>query len=142
MNAANTNVLLNRLSVIHSRSLPVYLTYAVPFIGANDGQVKEALDHIATDNLRMADRLGELLLANGADVDPGEFPMYFTGYHDLSCDFLLTKMIDRQQRDITVIEDCVSRLNLAPLAKATAEEALGEAKGHLDSLEELTASRV
>ena len=63
--------------------------------------------------------------------------MLYTAWHDVSFDFVLDKMIDKQRQDITAIEECVEQLTLAPLAKSVAEEALGAAKGHLESLEEL-----
>jgi hypothetical protein len=39
---------------------------------------------------------------------------------------------------VAAIEQLVERLQTAPAAKAIAEEALGMAKGHLDTLRELT----
>ncbi|HRX80376.1 MAG TPA: hypothetical protein P5307_14995, partial [Pirellulaceae bacterium] len=62
---------------------------------------------------------------------------YYTGYHDLSFDFLLNEIIKEQKEDIATIESVVSKLSLVPLAKALAEETLGAAKGHLESLVEL-----
>jgi hypothetical protein len=49
-------------------------------------------------------------------------------------------MIQYQERDIDLISDCVEQLNGAPMAKAIAEESLGAARAHLDSLNELLAS--
>ena len=137
MNAVDTNAVLNRLSVIHNRSIPTYLSYAGPWIARRAGNASDTLSAIAADHRRTVDRLGEMIMESGGDVDPGEFPMLYTAWHDVSFDFVLDKMIDKQRQDITAIEECVEQLTLAPLAKSVAEEALGAAKGHLESLEEL-----
>ena len=137
MNAANTIEVLNRLLVIHHRSLPMYLSYAAPWQTQRDQAAREVLDHIVADQKQMVDRIGELVLERDGDVEHGEFPMYFTGLHDLSFDYLVRRMIADQNRDVAAIEQCVDQLESDPLAKALAQECLGAAKGHLDSLEEL-----
>ncbi len=63
--------------------------------------------------------------------------MAFTDTHDLSLDYLLTEMAYYQKQDIAAIERCVADLAGDPEARALAEEALGNARGHLASLEEL-----
>jgi hypothetical protein len=49
----------------------------------------------------------------------------------------LEKLIEHQKNAIEEISDCADQLRLAPSAQAIAQEALGEAKAHLKSLEEL-----
>ena len=90
---------------------------------------------------RIADQLGEMILNNGGEVLPGEFPIEFTGLHDLSAAYLLGIIIDHQEKDIAAIQDCVNQLEADPFAQALAEESLGAAKGHLDSLQELVATQ-
>lgn len=133
----STNEVLNRLLFLHSRSLPIYLTYAAPYWHGGDEVSKETLEAIAANQRYMADRVGEMIVEHNGVTEFGEFPMVFTGYHDLGFGFLLNQLIARQKREIAAIEWCVEQLRLAPLAKALAEEALGAAKGHLESLEEL-----
>ena len=82
-----------------------------------------------------------MILYYGGDVLPGVFPFEFTGLVDLSADYLLGIIIDHQEKDIAVIQDCVNQLEADPLAQALAEESLGAAKGHLDSLQELVATQ-
>ena len=48
MNSVDTNAVLNRLRVIHNRSLPTYLTYAVPWSHAGD-EAAEDLFVLAAD---------------------------------------------------------------------------------------------
>ncbi len=137
MNAANTNDILNRLLIVHFRSLPHYLHYATPSWHQGDETARDTLQVITDDQLRTVDRLGEMILENDGTVEYGVFPMLFTSYHDLDFSYLLNKLVDRQKKDIRAIEACVEMLTFAPMAKAVAEECLGAAKGHLDSLEDL-----
>ncbi len=138
MASAETINALNRLYAIYYRSLPMYLGYAKPYSLRGDEQSRETLNHIVADQKAMVERIGEMLLEMNAQTYEGEFPMEFTGYHDLSYEYLVRRMIDRQKIDIALIQQCADRLNTAPLAKALADEALGMAKGHLENLEELT----
>ncbi len=142
MASAETINALNRLYAIHYRSLPMYLGYAKPYALRGDEQARETLNHIVADQKAMVERIGEMILDMDAQMHEGEFPMEFTGYHDLTYDYLVQRMIDRQKIDIALIEQCADRLNTNPLAKALADEALGLAKGHLENLEELTQKAV
>lgn len=141
MNARpDTNAVLNKLLILHNRSLPEYLAFAPPWHLRNNGPFLDVLTNVVTLQKAMVDRIGSLLLANGVAPDYGEFPMSFTALHDLSPEFLLKKMVERQETEILYIEKCVSLLSMAPYAQAVAQEALGEAKGHLAALKEVTAS--
>jgi hypothetical protein len=99
--------------------------------------VRETLAYVVTAQTAMAERIGEFLWESGQPVDFGEFPLAYTALHDLSCDYLLRKLLEAQTRMVAEIQECVEALRLAPLAQTLAQEALGEAKGHLDSLREL-----
>lgn len=138
--SVETNAVLNRLSVIHSRSLAMYLSYAAPWSAESNGAA-DTLKAIVADQKRIADRVGEMIVESNGDVDPGAFPMRFTSLHDLSFRFLLDKLIEHQKRDIVAIEQCTAQLTTAPLAKAVAQDALGAAKAHLESLKELQQPR-
>lgn len=138
MASMTTVDVLNRLYAIHQRSLPIYLSYAKPWSLGDDDRALGVLAEIVADQKLTIDRFATLILDHNGDVEPGEFPMSFTGLHDLSVDYLVQQMIEHQQRDIAAIERSVGQLRMAPLAKALAEESLGAAKAHLDSLVELT----
>lgn len=139
MSSPSTNDILNRLQILHSRSLPMYLSYAPPHGLERHPRFKEVLEAIVASQQMMTDRLCTFILENHGTIDPGEFPMTFTGYHDLSVDFLRKLVTDRQRKEILHIEKCVELLKLSPFAQALAQEALGESKAHLRSLEELAA---
>ncbi len=133
MSPPSTTEILNRLLVLHMRSLPMYLSYAPPYEFAR-------LDQIVEDHKRTVDRLGTLILDSGGTIDYGEFPMSFTSLHDLSLSYLIKLLIERQQKQIVVCEKLADQLGMAPYAQAAAREVVGEAKGHLENLQELQAS--
>jgi hypothetical protein len=140
MSPPSTTDILNRLLVLHMRSLPMYLGYAPPYQLYQNAKAKTVLDQIVDDQKRTIDRLGKMILDNNGTVDYGEFPMSFTSLHDLSLPYLLKILIERQQRSITACEKLADSLSMAPYAQAAAREIVGEAKGHLENLQELQAS--
>lgn len=137
MNHIRTTKVLNRLVAIHYRSLSMYLADARPWTQRGDEAARDVLIQIAADQTAAVDRLGQMILEEGDSVDLGEYPMDFTGQHDLSMEYLLGSLILHQREDVAAIDECVQLLNHDPLAKAVAQETLGEAKGHLESLQEL-----
>jgi len=141
MDSANTNDVLNRLYAIHNRSLPKYISYARPWPEAGTEEAWKTIELIVADQLRTIERLGEMLDARSFNVAAGEYPMSYTGLNDLSIEYLTERMIEQQKRDISSIEQCVEQLSLAPMAQTLAKESLGAAKGHLDSLIELTETK-
>lgn len=128
---------LNRLYVAHARSLPSYLSYAMPWLASTDARAWETVVQVAVDQRRMADRLGEMIMDLGGAVDPGEYPLKYTALHDLSFEYLLGKVIEGQTQLVPQLQAGAEQLTLVPLARSLAEEAVGEAKGHLESLREL-----
>jgi hypothetical protein len=138
MSTSDTLELLNRLLIVHHRSLAAYLTYAVPWIATGKEDTGALIASIGLQNKQMADRIGGMVLESHGRVEYGHFPMTFTSLHDVSADYLLTLLLPRQQRLIQVIESIVDDLRLAPVAQALAQEALGEAKAHLDQLTEVS----
>jgi hypothetical protein len=140
MSPPSTTEILNRLLVLHMRSLSMYLGFAPPYQLYQNAKAKAALDQIVEDQKRTIDRLGKLILDNNGTVDYGEFPMSFTSLHDLSLPYLLKLLIERQQRSIVACEKLADALGMAPYAQAAAREIVGEAKGHLENLQELQTS--
>jgi hypothetical protein len=137
MASPDVNDILSRLLAIHYRSLPMYLSYAPPWRAYGQEEAERMMQRIVADQQRMVDRLGQMILDNGGSVSYGEFPMRFTAYHDVSFDFLLKILIERQQREVDVVEKYADLLSGSPVAQALAQEALGEAKAHLDMLADL-----
>jgi len=136
MQALYSNEALNRLLVIHHRSLSMYVSDARPWVG-NNGRATESLEvlaAIAKDHRQLVDEIGEMLIDRNWPIQYGEYPLQFTAYHDVSLDFLLERLTEHQRRDIAGIEHCADRLKQDPLAHAVAQRALGSAKAHLENL--------
>jgi hypothetical protein len=136
MTEPTTNEILNRLLILHSRSLAMYLNYARPWALQAHPKSLAVLEQMVADHEDTVDRLAGMILETGP-IDSGEFPIIFTGWHDLSVEWLVDKLIERQKKTITMIEKLVSQLALAPYAQAVAKETLGQAKGHLENLQEV-----
>lgn len=137
MIARETNEVLNRLLALHCHSLPMYLSFSMPSLLRGDDRASQTFAAIVADQKRVVETIGEAIVEGEGRVSMGEFPMSFTSLHDLSFDFLLRKMIEHQQRMVREISRCVQELQTAPRYAALASEALGLAKGHLESLTEL-----
>jgi len=133
----STTYILNQLLAIVGRSFPQYLQYSRPYIPPGREDVLETLNGIVTDQNRLADRISQMIIDADDVPRPGGFPMEYTDKHDLGIDYLIRVAIEYQKQDIELIQSLIEALQLHPAAKSLAEEALGMAKGHLDSLEEL-----
>jgi hypothetical protein len=129
---------LNRLLTLHCRSLPMYLADARPRIAAGEQRDQQTVDQIVRDQQALSQRIAALILDRRGIIDTGGFSMEFTDTHMLGLEFLVRELIRYQREDIAAIERCVAALAADREARELAEECLGAAKGHLESLEELT----
>ena len=132
--------ILNQLLAIHGGSLPMYLTSAPPHRGFGDEKVWEALTNVIEDQQLMMEKLSDHIEELGGTPFRGEFPMDFTGMHDLSMAHIRKNVIERQKCEIEWIEHLSSSLDPSSTANALAREALGASKGHLQSLEECAST--
>lgn len=137
MTTLSTNDILNRVLIVHNRSLATYLHDAMPWVRFGDNRAMETMRQIVRDQKQVVDRLVTLIAENNGVAEHGEFPLPFTAYHDVSFDWLLPMLITRQQKTVQYLQKCADQLSLAPMAKAVVEETVGMAKGHLEMLEEL-----
>ena len=130
---------LERLLVTVYRSLPMYLTDAVPYISQGDQRAVEVLRFIVADQKSTAARVAHYLQSHHVPLNMGHYPMSFTGMHDVAISFLVSQLIDCQRQDITTLEQVVADTSTDPRGQALAEEALGGARAHLEALQELAA---
>ncbi len=137
MTAYSTTDLLNRVLVVHNRSLPMYLHDATPWLQRKDKRVIETMQLIVRDHQQVVDRIGALITDHNGLVELGEYPLPFTAYNDVAFDWLLPILIERQQKMIHYLQQVADLLGLAPLAKSVVEETVGMAKAHLEMLQEL-----
>lgn len=128
---------LNRLHAIHCQSLPVYLAGTSPWYGPGSENARTAVDQIIRDQKEMAARIGTRILEMGTTPYRG-VPEDFTWLNDLSLEFLVGRLLQHQQQDVEKIEEITTEIGHHDvMAKALADEALGMAKGHLQSLTEM-----
>lgn len=137
MNSPDTITVLNRVLGILRQSFPQYLRYARPYIPPSATAAWQTLVDVAAAQDALAERVGEQVMAAGARPSSGEFPIEFTDTHDLGVDYLIREAIGCQQQDIADLETCANAPGLSPAAQSLVAEALGLAKGHLESLREL-----
>ena len=137
MTSAEPTEKLNRVLALLRRSFVQYLCWGRPHIPAGREQAMDTIADIAIAQDLVADRVAELIDESGARPDVGDYPMEFTDTHDLDIDFLIEEAIGYQRQDIAELERCVHSLAASPTAQALAAEALGLARGHLESLEGL-----
>ncbi|MEX2306606.1 MAG: hypothetical protein WD738_03390 [Pirellulales bacterium] len=137
MSSLETIDILNQVLAILQRSFPQYMRYARPYIPPGREKVMQTIDEIVAGQDALAERVSQTVFESGGRPDTGEFPIELTDTHDLAIDFLVQEAIDYQKQDIADLAQCVEALRFAPLAQSLAAEALGLAKGHLESLAEL-----
>ncbi len=132
--------MLNRLFVLLFRSLPSYLADTTPWTppgGSTDA--REALAAMAGEKRSLAQRVGELIIARGGQIDPGGFPMAFADTHDLAIDYLLARLIGGQKQNLAAVDQIVHSFDEDPEARALAEDIRQAEQAHLKRLEELAA---
>jgi hypothetical protein len=137
MNQASVYPPLTQLLGILARSFPQYIRYSRPYVPPGSENTVEMLQSIANDQDVLADRVRHMLTDAGAPLRSGEFPMEYTDTHDLGIDYQIHAAVEYQQQDMDSIQALMGQLQAFPAAKSLAEEALGMAKGHLESLQEL-----
>ena len=120
------------------RSLPMYLAEARPWVRRGGEKLASAVAAIAGDQCLFAHRVAQAVIDLGGHPAPGAFPYQFTSVHDLAIDYLIERLIECQRRDVTRIGRCVEDLAGVPQHAALAEEILGNARGHLETLEQLS----
>jgi hypothetical protein len=132
---------LGRLFRILYRSLPMYLAGSDPWTHPGDESAAKVLADIVADQQLYAGRIAEAILLKRGRVDNGDFAMEFTELNMLAFDYLLMEMARRQRQDIAAIERCVADLAGDLELQVLAEEVLGNARGHLESLQEVVKRR-
>ena len=133
----DTNSVLNRLLVLHHRSMLMFFGYAPPWIRRRQESAQDTVRLIIEDQKRTVAQLEQTILANDGEVEYGEFPIEYTALHDLSFDYVLGRLLQSQRVMVDQIKRMVDQLNGVSLPQALAQECLGQAKAHLESLEEL-----
>ena len=128
--------LLNRLFQVHYRSLPVYAQGTRPWTPPEQEKALEALAAVAADQKRTAAHIAEAIQQQRGRLEPGQFPIAFTGIHDVSAEFVLRRAAELQDRDLKIIRECAAQLAAVPQWRPLAEETLRQAQTHQEMLAE------
>ena len=97
---------LNKLLAIHYRSLPMYLVWAAPYRRDEDVTAWKTILQIVDDQKELSSRIVELISDRNWRVDYGDFPITFTGSHDLSLQYLVRRLADWQKGTVKAIQAC------------------------------------
>ena len=137
MRPPNIIGVLNRALATIYRSLPMFVDLVDPWTHPGDERGEQLLANIVADQKLYGGKLAELVLDLGGSPDAGAFPMMYTDLHLLSLDYLLVEITEQQHRDVATLAECVADAASNARAKALLEEVLGNARGHLESLEQV-----
>lgn len=132
---------LGQIVRLMGRSLASYLIHARPIDAAAHPEGMQVWSDIARDQEELIERIAAEMMHRDAPVDRGQFPMHYTSLNDLSFRYLHQRMVESQKRLIIGLETAVEWLRNDIRARALAEEALGTAKAHLDSLLEFSVDK-
>jgi hypothetical protein len=136
MAQARWNEVLDRLLILHHRSMAAYLKDARPWTRPGEYEdADEVISAIVTEQSRTVDEIGRLLDSRNFPIYYGEFPLSYTALNDLAYWYLLKRLTEAQRKTIAGIAAGVEQLNGDPQGQLLAERALGAAKAHLEMLE-------
>jgi len=114
----------------------MYLISAPPHRQYGDEKAWDALRHVIDDQKLTCDKLADFIETEGGTPSLGEFPMEFTDMHDLSMEYIVNNVLKRQKNAVETIEALSGQLEAGSQARALAQEALGAAKAHVESVSE------
>lgn len=126
---------LNRMMEIECYSLVDYLSEAPPWTHPGNEELIEVTRNIVSDHQHYSQLLADAIEERDGILDAGTFPMWFPSLNDLALDYLLVELIENQQCNIQVNEQCVAELSDDPLACSVATEVLGSKRVHLEVLQ-------
>lgn len=142
MEAAQKIAILNRLLQTLVRSLPQYLRLMWHEPPADPDGIVAAITNLAVDQTFYSQRVARAISNLGAAPEGAPFSTRFGAMNDLSLPFLLSCVLEYHAHDTEVIRDCRDALTETPRLEALAEEVLGNAFGHLETLRQLAADPV
>ncbi len=132
---------LNRLLVTQRCSLARYLSKSLFWTHRGNEALVKAIRGISDDQKHYAHRLIEAIGERDGRVESTSFPMAFTSLNDLALDYLLTRLIEYQRRDLQVIQQCAAESVKGTLAPSLGEEILRSEREHLDILKSFSLTQ-
>lgn len=128
---------LNRLLAIHCCSLPMYMLDSGSWASnaPKESELLQAMNNIVVGHKNLSQKIASTIMDLGGVVNTPTFPMEFTDMNFLSLDYMAREALALQIRDLAEIEKIVWDVSSNADAKIVAQEALGEAKAHLELLD-------
>lgn len=126
---------LNDLIVRHHRSLACYLAGARPWTPTGAEAGVELIVRIAGDHEQAANRFAAEVVRLGERVQPGGFPLAFTGLHDLALPYLLRRLEQSERELLEAIRGArTAVVEIDPLVAGILEEAETVSEANLAAL--------
>lgn len=127
---------LQQIAALHHRSLPVYLTYARPWVRSGREMHARVIEDIAADHHELVEKILGVLREDGRPVLLGDFPLAFTNLNDLAFDFILKELIRYERHLKKTLETMVDEFPPGSVYRGVVDYGLGMAAGHLQNLED------
>lgn len=131
---------LNAILPQLARSLAVYLADARPWLPSGRERFRAELGALAADHRNYTNRLAAMILDLGGRPELGRFPTAYTDLHDVSAEFLLSRLVCSARADLSDARRAADQLPEGSAARNLVEEIRGNLQGHLDILQDLTHS--
>ena len=130
--------ILNQILQIEEYSLANYLMDARPWMRDGDEPLAATIARLYEDRLESAKKISHLIVDRDGYIQPGSYPLDYTGLNDVSLDYLYPLLVDQQERIVARLEELTEQLRNDPEAYALAQEILGNERGHLENLREIS----
>lgn len=133
---SETNVLQDLVSLLGS-SLPMYIADAGIWSYPGDEEIKLALADLVEDQKSIHDRAAALLETRNLPVPGHEYPIQFSGTHDVDIGSLVPRILDGLRRQVSAIDSLVAAAGVDGETAELASEARGTTLGHIDVLAQI-----
>jgi hypothetical protein len=130
----STRQVLNRALNLQRFSLANYLRFARPWAREADHVLLAVVFGIADVQRKNSVRVGELLVERHASVEPGVFPMRFTGLNDLSILYAAPHVVEDLERIVQELCVCGDMLRDDRTAWDLVQTILHDDQRHLQIL--------
>lgn len=136
MTSTNAQAALLRLLAICRGSFVQYLRHARPHGMDQADHAQSTLADVAADQDVLTERIVSRLEVMGVVPQRVDFPMLYTGLHDLSLVYLLERAMEFQEQDIAALQQLSESLARHQSIRSLVDEATGMAMAHLEALQD------
>jgi len=129
--------ILNKIYVMVRFSLAKYLRYTSPWSAPAEEHLRQAIRHIADEQMESSNRLGALIVDRRGSIARATFPVRYTAFNDLSLAYLAPHVIEDQEWIVREIKALAGKLAADPAAYDLVLEIAGVEQASLDNLRDL-----